>query len=44
MTLRRKMLLGHGLVLLLVAVVCAWAVASLWRLGSAADRILRRTT
>lgn len=41
MTLRGKIMAGYGITLLLVILVCAWAVANLWRLGTATDRILR---
>lgn len=39
-TLRRKILGGYGLVLLLLVVVLAWALVNLSRLGSASEAIL----
>ncbi len=39
--LRRKILLGYGIGLLLVAVVLAWAVINILTLGRASDAILR---
>lgn len=39
-TVRRKILLGNGAVLLLLALVLAWAFANLRRLGSASEAIL----
>ena len=39
-TIRKKVLLGYGAVLLLLALVLAWAFLSLLRLGSASDEIL----
>ncbi len=40
-TLRGKILAGYGASLLLVALVCLWAVINLGRLSSAAERILK---
>jgi len=40
-TLRKRILIGYGLVLALMAVVLAWAVVNLVRLGQAGDAILR---
>ena len=39
-TIRKKILLGYGVVLLLLAFVLAWAFISLLRLGSASEEIL----
>lgn len=41
MSLRSKILVGNGVALALVVLVCIWAVSNLWRLGAATDRILR---
>jgi len=41
MSLRGKILVGNGVALALVVLVCVWAVSNLWRLGAATDRILR---
>jgi NtrC-family two-component system sensor histidine kinase KinB len=40
-SLRKKILLGYGIALLLTAVVLVWAVFDLSRLGKASDAILR---
>ena len=39
-TIRKKILLGYGVVLLLLALVIAWAFTGLLRLGSASEEIL----
>lgn len=39
--MRKKILLGYGLILCLLAAVLAWAFASLLELGSASDAILK---
>ncbi|MBN1221554.1 MAG: HAMP domain-containing protein [Anaerolineae bacterium] len=41
MELRTKILAGYGLVLILVVIVCVWAVANLYQLGRASAAILR---
>ncbi|HDT12771.1 MAG TPA: HAMP domain-containing protein [Candidatus Aminicenantes bacterium] len=41
MTLRKKILLGYGIALVLTVVVLAWAVVNLFRLGKASKAILR---
>jgi len=41
MTLRRKILIGYGIALTLMAVVLVWAVVNLVSLGQASDAILR---
>lgn len=41
MTLRRRILIGYSLTLVLVAVVLLWAVANIVKLGNASDAILR---
>ncbi|MFH1059053.1 MAG: ATP-binding protein [Pseudomonadota bacterium] len=41
MSLRWKILVGYGVGLLAVALICAWAVVNLWRLSFAAERILK---
>jgi len=39
-TLRRKILVGYGIALLLMVVIVAWSLANLLRLGKASDAIL----
>lgn len=39
-TLRKKILLGYGIALLLMVVIVAWSLANLLRLGRASDAIL----
>ncbi|MFO7897774.1 MAG: PAS domain-containing sensor histidine kinase, partial [Planctomycetota bacterium] len=41
MKLRRRILVGYGIALVLTAVVLGWAVTNLVRLGQASDAILR---
>lgn len=41
MSLKRKILLGYGLVLGLVVIVSIWAVLNLYRLGNASEAILQ---
>jgi two-component system, NtrC family, sensor histidine kinase KinB len=41
-SLRKKILLGYGIALILIAIVLAWSVVSLTRLGKAGDAILRK--
>ena len=40
-TLRRKIFIGYGITLILMAVVLVWAFINLWDLGRASDAILR---
>lgn len=39
-TLRRRIFVGYGIILLLLVLVCVWAFLSLFRLGRASDAIL----
>jgi NtrC-family two-component system sensor histidine kinase KinB len=41
MELRRKILVGYGVVLGLVVIVCVWAVVNLYQLGRASEAILQ---
>ncbi|MFO7958884.1 MAG: ATP-binding protein [Candidatus Brocadiia bacterium] len=40
-TLRKKILAGYGIILVLMALVLGWAFVNLWRLGRASEAILR---